>query len=241
MNVAIIPARGGSKRIPRKNVRNFCGRPAISWVIEAALKAKSIDMVFVSTDDSEIEEIALDCGCRSLGSRSTKLADDHTTSTEVVRYEIKRLIDSDISPDFVCQLYPTAVFATPKLIDLGFSRLESDTGQTLFSFVATEFDAQVQRGFSIESGRCIPLEPDAYLLRSQDLPRVYHDAGQFYWGACASWLESEFRFNARSTAVVVPRHQVWDLDTESDWLIAETLFRQQTANREIVHNMTPEV
>lgn len=226
--MAIIPARGGSKRIPKKNIRDFCGRPAISWAIDAARASNSVDRIFISTDDAEIEALAISQGCSSLGLRAQKWSDDYTTSSDVVRYEIKRLANYGLFPKFVCQLYATAVFASGNLIDDTLMLLKDGSQHLCFTFVAKEFEAQVQRGFQLEDGHCAAIDGDSYRKRSQDLPKVFHDAGQFYWASAESWLNKDIKFDHYSAPVVVPQNRAWDLDTEDDWLIAEILMRSKT-------------
>lgn len=224
MNVAIVPARGGSRRIPKKNIRSFCGRPIIEYTIEAALKSTSVDMVFVSTDDSTIEEIGKEMGAQSIGLRSRDLSDDQSGTTDVIRYEISRLFEIGLEPEFIAEIYPTAPFLKGSTIDAAFRTL-LQSSDTYFAFTATYFSYPVQRGFFVESGVCTPLFENEFNRRSQDLERVYHDAGQLYWGSTDSWLTRNFRFDKNALPVVISPTEAWDIDTEEDWYIAEAMYR----------------
>lgn len=223
MNVAIVPARGGSKRIYKKNIRSFCGRPILEYAIEAALTSSSVDDVFVSTDDPTIESIGIEMGAKSTGLRSADLSDDYTGTTDVIRYEISRLSKMGLEPDFVAELYPTAPFLTADVIDAVFHAFSQS--ESLFAFTATHFSYPVQRGFLIESGVCTPLFENEFHRRSQDLERAFHDAGQLYWGSTDSWLTTDFRFDKNAMPVVIPQTEAWDIDTEEDWCIAEAIYR----------------
>jgi len=224
MNVAIIPARGGSKRVPKKNVRPFCGVPIIGYSIQAALESNTISEVYVSTDDREIERIALDYGAKSLGLRCPELSDDYSSTTEIVRYEIGRLHAKGVEFDYVAELYATAAMLRPEVID-GIHAELVGREDAVFAFSAVEFGYPVQRGFYVDNGRCVPVDSEAFDQRSQDLRSVFHDAGQVYWASSESWTKEQIRFNHRALPVPVPRNTVCDIDTNEDWFIAEAMYR----------------
>ena len=224
MNVAIIPARGGSKRVPRKNIKSFSGSPIISYSIRAALACDAIGDVYVSTDDQEIERIALDYGAKSLGLRCAELSDDYSTSTDVVRYEIKRLQASGVDFEYVAEVYATAPLLEPAVIDAVHQQLMRSVDVS-FAFAAVEFSYPVQRGFYIEDDRCSPIDPVAFDQRSQDLRPVFHDAGQVYWASADAWTNEDIRFNQRALPVAVPQKTVCDIDSVDDWFIAEAMYQ----------------
>lgn len=224
MNIAIIPARAGSKRICRKNIKSFCGSPIISYSIKAALACDAISDVFVSTDDQEIERIALDCGAKSPGLRCAELSDDYATSTEVIRYEIKRLQALGLDFECVAEVYATAPMLEPAIIDAVYRQLRRNADVS-FAFSAVEFSYPVQRGFYIEEHRCSPIDPTAFDQRSQDLKPIFHDAGQVYWASADSWIKENIRFNQSALPVPVPQSTVCDIDTIDDWFIAEAMYR----------------
>lgn len=220
MRVAFIPARGGSKRIPRKNIRDFCGRPMLCWSIEAALKSTCFDRVIVTTDDAEIAEVARAFGAETL-QRPPELADDHTPTVPVIAHAIGTL-DAP-TPSEVCCLYATAPFVEAGDLRRGLAMLHES--QALFAFSATSFAFPIQRAMRIlPSNRVEMFQPEHALTRSQDLEEAYHDAGQFYWGTTAGWLQNIPLIGPDSAAVLLPRYRVQDIDTLEDWQQAEALF-----------------
>ena len=222
MNLAIIPARGGSKRIPQKNIKSFNGSPIISYSIRSALASDAISDVYVSTDDQEIERIAIEHGAKSLGLRCAALSDDYSSSTDVVRYEIKRLQASGLEFEYVAEVYATAPMLEPVVIDAVYQQLRMGVDVS-FAFAAVEFAYPVQRGFYIKEGRCSPVDPASFDQRSQDLRTVFHDAGQVYWASVESWLQEDIRFNQRALPIPVPQNTVCDIDSLDDWFIAEAM------------------
>ncbi len=221
MNVAIIPARGGSKRIPRKNIRNFCGKPMIAWSIETALKSGVFARVLVSTDDPEIKEISVACGAEAPFERPSALANDHAGTLPVVRHAVQWLLDHGVPVDKACCLYATAPFTTPGDLKSGLSIL-ADDNTVDFAFSITPFEFPVQRALKLNPNHEVSMFwPEHELTRSQDLPTAYHDAGQFYWGTTRAWLHCDRIYSAHSRGVVLPPHRVQDIDTEEDWLHAE--------------------
>lgn len=224
MNVAIIPARGGSKRIPRKNIREFCGKPMIAWSIEAAGQSGCFNRILVSTDDDEIAAIARQYGAETPFVRPSELSDDHTGTIPVIRHAIRWLVDQGESPAYVCCIYATAPFITAAAIRRGREVLE-ETGSE-YAFSVTSYPFPIQRAMRITPrGRVEMFDPEQFSARSQDLEEAFHDAGQFYWGRADAWLAGKMIFSPESAPVLLPRHQVQDIDTMEDWQRAELMFR----------------
>lgn len=224
MKVAIIPARGGSKRIPRKNIKQFCGKPMIAYSIEAAIKSGCFDRVIVSTDDTEIAKVAQAYNAEVPFIRPEELSNDHAGTIPVIQHAVNWLIEQGEAPEFVCCLYATAPFITPEAIKQGLQQLE-DTNAA-YAFSATSFAFPIQRAFKIKPSLGVEMfEPKQFNTRSQDLEEAYHDAGQFYWGTKEAWLTEKLIFGSESTPVILPRHRVQDIDTPEDWQRAELLFK----------------
>lgn len=223
MNIAIIPARGGSKRIPRKNIREFCGKPMIAWSIDAARNSGLFESIIVSTDDHEIADIARVCGAEVPFMRPTELADDHTGTTEVIAHATRWLMDQGWLPEAVCCLYATAPFVREEDLRQGLDLLNS--GNWAYTFTVTEYAAPIFRSFYIRpEGGVEMLFPEHFNTRSQDLPSALHDAGQFYWGRPNAWLEQKRLFDRHSCPLIIPRWRVQDIDTEEDWKCAELMW-----------------
>jgi pseudaminic acid cytidylyltransferase len=224
VNLAVLPARGGSKRIPRKNIRPFCGRPMIAWPIAAAQRSGLFDHIIVSTDDPEIAEIARTHGSAAPFLRPAPLADDQTGTIEVIAHATRWALDQGWPVTAVCCLYPTAPMIASADLTEGFRVLES--GKWDFVFTAAEFPSPIFRAFrQTESGGLEMFWPEHFTTRSQDLPRALHDAGQFYWGRPQAWLESSIVFGPCSAPLIIPRWRVQDIDTPDDWFRAEALFK----------------
>lgn len=222
MNIAIIPARGGSKRIPRKNIKTFCGKPMIAWSIEAAKKANLFDRIIVSTDDEEIAKVAKKWGAEVPFMRPAELSNDFVGTTEVIAHATKWAQDQGWSIKAVCCIYATAPFVQKDDLQHGLDALCS--GPWAYAFTATEFAAPVFRSFKqVESGGIEMFFPEHFSTRSQDLPMALHDAGQFYWGRPNAWLSGARIFDRHSTPVFIPRWRVQDIDTVDDWVRAEML------------------
>lgn len=228
MRLAIIPARGGSKRIPRKNIRDFCGKPIIAWSIEAANISGCFDHVIVSTDDAEIAEVSRTFGAQVPYLRPTNLSDDHTGTTPVVAHAIDWMIQNIGPVDFACCVYATAPFIRSADLQRGFNLLQQSGSD--FAFSATSYAFPVQRAIRITSDRRIEMfQPEHFNSRSQDLEPAFHDAGQFYWGRSSVWLSEKTIFSNDATPVLLPRHRVQDIDTKEDWIRAEWLFKAMQA------------
>ncbi|MBT9311371.1 pseudaminic acid cytidylyltransferase [Leptothoe kymatousa] len=224
MKVAVIPARGGSKRIPRKNIKIFYGQPMIAWSIQAAQKSLLFDRIIVSTEDCEIAAIAKQLGAEVPFTRPEQISDDHTGTTEVIAHATQWMINAGWPVTAVCCIYATAPFIQIKDIKQGLNFLESGNWEYVFS--ATEFSTPIFRSFEQTSrGELQMFFPDYFLVRSQDMPRALHDAGQFYWGRPSAWLNNKRIFAQHSTCVVIPTWRVHDIDTEDDWKRAEIISK----------------
>ena len=221
--VAVIPARGGSKRIPRKNIKKFHGKPLIAYSIEVALSSKLFDKVVVSTDDEEIASIAKTYGADVPFIRPKELSDDFTGTGDVVNHTLEYLRDKGEVFDYACTIYATAPLLQEKYLIEGFEKLKSSTA--VYSFSVTSMPFPIQRTFKIDkNGRCEMFTPEHYMTRSQDLEEAYQDAGQFYWTKLNEESD-EIMFGKESIPIVLPRHLVQDIDTLEDWKRAEIMYR----------------
>lgn len=225
MRLCVIPARGGSKRVPRKNIRLFRGKPMITWSIEAAKSSQCFDLIVVSTDDSEIAKVSRSWGATVPFMRPAHLADDYEGTAPVVLHAIEWSIANKVEPKEVCCLYATAPFVSGVDIRRGMKML-AGAGPDQFVFTATNYASPIQRALLIDNESKISQmrEPDSYEKRSQDLVRTYHDAAQFYWGRPRAWRGMKNMFNG-SKALILPRWRVQDIDTEEDWRQAELMHR----------------
>ncbi|MBT8412398.1 MAG: pseudaminic acid cytidylyltransferase [Octadecabacter sp.] len=220
--VAILPARGGSKRIPRKNIKDFHGRPAIGWPIAAALASGLFERVVVTTDDAEIAQVAESLGAEAPFLRGAELSDDHAGTTEVVRDAVSRLV---LGPDVaVCCIYPTALFITPDDLAEGYQRLAAGADWVLS---VGEYPTPIDRAYKMEGGKLVPRQPDMMPMRSQDLAPAYFDAGQFYWAKAKRWLDPDAYVWDGASGVVLPPERAVDIDTPEDWARAERLAALQ--------------
>lgn len=222
MNIAVIPARGGSKRIPRKNVRPFFGRPMIAWSISAALDSGCFDRVIVSTDDDEIAEVARSEGAEVPFRRPAELSDDHTPTIPVITHALAQL-DAGISLGHVCCIYATAPFLQPG--DLQAARVLIEERGCDYVFSVTRYDFPIQRALRLDCfGFVSMLQPEHSETRSQDLEEAYHDAGQFYWGKAEAWAVRRPIMGSGAVGFPLPRTRVQDIDTMEDWERAEQIF-----------------
>jgi pseudaminic acid cytidylyltransferase len=225
VRVAVIPARGGSRRIPRKNVRPFCGKPVMAWVIETARASSLFEHVLVSTDDAEIRDIALQSGGECPFMRPSELADDHTVTSAVLGHATRWALDAGWDVDAVCCMYATAPLIDAGDLRRGLAALTA--GDWAFAIAATTFAAPIQRAFTQRPDGGIEMYfPDQFATRTQDLPATLHDAGQFYWGRPKAWMDGRRLFDRWSVPVVIPRWRVQDIDEPEDWERAESVFRQ---------------
>ena len=225
MNICVIPARGGSKRIPHKNIRDFCGKPMIAWSIEAAKESSCFSQIVVSTDDQEIAEVARSWGAQIPFMRPAELADDFSGTTPVVVHAVQWLQGKGMEMEAVCCLYATAPFVEPAEIRKGREQLDQ-TGTHRFVFTATSFASPIQRALRLDpqTGEARMWQPENYSKRSQDLDDAYHDAGQFYWGRPQAWSSGSRLFEG-GRPLLLPRWRVQDIDTEDDWKRAELMYR----------------
>lgn len=225
MNIAVIPARGGSKRIPRKNIKDFGGRPMIAWSIAAARRSECFDRIIVSTDDPEIAEVSRRHGADVPFMRPDELSDDHTGTIPVIAHAIEWLREHGDAPDAVCCLYATAPFVTVEALQQG-NRVLQEHVDIDYAFSVTSYPFPIQRALRMTAnGRVEMFQPEHFNTRSQDLEEAWHDAGQFYWGRAEAWLAGRTLFGQRSAPIPLPRHRVQDIDTPEDWERAEWLFR----------------
>jgi N-acylneuraminate cytidylyltransferase len=224
MNIAIIPARGGSKRIPRKNVQPFAGQPIIAYSIQAAAQSGLFGRIVVSTDDAEIAAAARRFGAEVPFMRPAALADDFTGTHEVVQHAVRWLMDDGSPVRHVCCLYATAPLITVDDLARGLSELQRGGWDTVVA--ATTFPAPIFRALTrTDDGGVRMIFPEHYATRSQDLPEALHDAGQFYWTTTATALGPARGFTPTTSAVLLPRWRVQDIDTPEDWARAEMIFR----------------
>lgn len=228
-SVAIIPARGGSKRIPRKNLKPFDGVPMIVRSIRTALDSALFDQVIVSTDDDEIADVARVHGAQVPFMRPAALADDFTGTAAVVVHALKQLP----AFDFACCIYATAPLLQARYLRRGHELLVQHPHKS-FAFSVAGFGFPVQRALILdEEGALTSLYPEFRQTRSQDLPEAFQDAGQFYWGRSDAWLRGDALFSTASLPVILPRHLVQDIDTTEDWKRAEYLYAALKAGGEV--------
>jgi N-acylneuraminate cytidylyltransferase len=224
MKVAVIPARGGSKRIPRKNIKPFAGRPILSYSVEAALESACFDRIIVSTDDAEIAAVAKGCGAEVPFVRPPELSDDFVGTNAVVRHAIEWLQGQGQTVEYACSIYPTAPLLQAHYLRAGLDALV--TSGKAFALGITSYPFAIQRAVRLlPDGALDAFFPEHRMTRSQDLEPAYHDAGQFLWGRATSFLEDAAPFARHSIGVVLPRYLVADIDTAEDWLHAEYLFK----------------
>ena len=229
--IAVIPARGGSKRIPRKNIKPFCGKPMIAYSIEAAIRAGIFDEIIVSTDDEEIADVARNPGASVPFMRPKELSDDFTATGTVVEHAIKFLQARGDRIKFVCTIYATAPLIDEFYIKLGLEKLRASNAKNAFSCTSMSFP--IWRTFKIaKDGRCEMFWRENFDKRSQDLEEAYQDAGQFYWTNLDAPSSDEIFFGRDSIAIVLPRHLVQDIDTPQDWIRAEFLYEAVQKSRE---------
>ena len=220
--VAIIPARGGSKRIPRKNIKFFHGKPLIAYSIETALKSNLFDRVIVSTDDEEIARIAKEYGAEVPFLRPKELSDDFTGTGDVINHAIKYFKNINVEIEYCCTIYATAPLLDAKYVIEGFEKIKNCDANIAFSCTSMPFP--IQRTFKItKDNRCEMFWPENFFKRSQDLEVAYQDAGQFYWTKLKI-DSSDITFGKDSIPIVLPRHLVQDIDNIEDWNRAEFMY-----------------
>jgi len=223
MNLCVIPARGGSKRIPRKNIKPFAGKPMIAYAIEAATDSRLFSRIIVSTDDPEVKEVSQKYGAEAPFLRPAELSDDHTPTVPVIAHAIRTLGQTGQSFEYVCCIYPCVPFLKEKDLVMALHLLKK--GQADYSISVTEYPSPIQRALKMDAqGRIHPRFPEFELTRTQDLEASYHDAGQFYWGKCQTWLKKPC-IHSNGVGLKIPNFKVVDIDTPKDWIKAELLYQ----------------
>lgn len=230
-NIAIIPARIGSKRIPKKNIKNFLGKPIISYPIEAALKSKIFDEVIVSTDSKEVQEMSKNLGANSPKLRPKNLSDDFTPTAPVLDHALKHLASIDLSKiDFLCCIYPTSVFVTSNKLKEAFKKIKHSKSGSCFGVI--ENDHPIMRSQRInEKGHLELIWPEHELTRSQDLEKTFRDSGQFYFLNCKRFLYEKKIYYEDSLPITLTKYEAHDIDTIDDWAFSEFLYKQLSRNK----------
>ncbi|MCO8088295.1 pseudaminic acid cytidylyltransferase [Acinetobacter indicus] len=226
MQLAVIPARGGSKRIPRKNIKMFHGQPMIAWSIQAAIDSGCFDEIWVSTDDEEIAAVAQAYGAKVPFLRPAHLSDDFATTADVMSHAVEEFGKLNHAlPDYICCLYATAPFVTEVDLVHGLEKIKNNNTLN-YVFSATTYPFPIQRAIKLNEHDTVEMfSPQYFNVRSQDLEEAWHDAGQFYWGTAEAWLNKAMIFASQSSVVELPRFRVQDIDTQEDWDRAEWLFK----------------
>lgn len=224
MRLAVIPARGGSKRIPRKNIKSFAGLPMIAWSIKAAIESQCFDRIIVSTDDHEIAETAQTHGAEVPFIRPANISDDHTGTIPVISHAIGWQNQQGEAVSEACCIYATAPFVQGGDLQRGLEQLHR-TGAD-YAFSVTSYAFPIQRAIRITPAQRVEMfQPEHFNTRSQDLEEAWHDAGQFYWGKAVAWLGQSPVFSLAAAPVPLPRHRVQDIDTSEDWERAQWMFK----------------
>lgn len=222
--LAVIPARGGSKRIPRKNVRNFAGKPIITYSIQAAVESGCFAEVMVSTDDKEIAQISEQYGAKIPFFRSEQNSDDYSTIADVIVEVLESYEKIGTKFEYFCCLLPTAPFVTAKRLKEGLALIQSSGADSVVP--VTRFGYPIQRALKIEKDGALKMFwPENYPKRSQDLEPSFHDVGQFYWGKADVLKQTLRLFTENSRPLIIPESEVQDIDSEEDWKIAELKFQ----------------
>ena len=224
MNIAVIPARGGSKRIPRKNIKLFHGLPVIAYAIKAAQESAIFDEIFVSTDDEEIAKVAVSFGATIPWMRPKELSDNYATTVSVMQDAVTKLNANLIGLENICCIYPATPLLKPSFLSEGLKVLEDGNWSYVFSGIKAS--TPPQRFFSLGTSKGVEmLFPKHEVTRTQDLDDFYYDAGQFYWGRKSSWESGLPIFSSQSTILEIPNESAIDIDTPADWHYAENLFK----------------
>ncbi|MEA1989466.1 MAG: pseudaminic acid cytidylyltransferase [Pseudomonadota bacterium] len=224
MKLCVIPARGGSKRIPRKNVKSFNGKPMIAYSIQAAIHSGCFDKVIVSTDDLEIAEIAKQYGAEVPFMRPEELSNDYAGTLPVIKHAIEWFDNVGDSPTQVCCLYATAPFVTVGNLQKAYQQLQ-DT-QAEYCFTVTSFPFPIQRAIKLSAQNRVEMfYPEYFSTRSQDLEEAFHDAGQFYWGTAEAFKMEKAIFSGVASPYLLQRHLVQDIDTPEDFQRAELMYQ----------------
>jgi pseudaminic acid cytidylyltransferase len=224
MNIAIITARGGSKRIPRKNIKDFLGKPIIAYSIEAALASKLFDEVMVSTDDEEIAQIARSLGASVPFFRSSKASDDFATTAQVLQEVLASYKTSGKEYTYACCIYPTAPFVNAEGLSKAYTLLTEKKLDSVFPI--QRFSFPIQRALVFKENKLTWLQPENATKRSQDLEATYHDTGQFYFFNVSAFLSSCSLLTGNSSGIEIDEMEAHDIDTEEDWKVAEFKYLQ---------------
>jgi pseudaminic acid cytidylyltransferase len=228
--IAVIPARGGSKRIPHKNIKFFADQPMISYAIRTAFESQLFDHVIVSTDDVEIADIARSYGAEIPFIRPSELSDDHTSTVPVISHAIKTCLEIGWKFNSVCCIYPCVPFLMANDLIDSFQLFSSS--KTLFCLPVVEFPCAIQRALTLDArGMVTPISPEYELVRTQDLITSYHDAGQFYWGSSTAWISTN-RIHSNAIGYIMPAQRAIDIDTTADWIRAELIMVLQNRKHE---------
>ncbi|MCW3807464.1 pseudaminic acid cytidylyltransferase [Plebeiibacterium marinum] len=222
-SIAIIPARGGSKRIPRKNIKEFCGKPIIAYSIEAALQSNLFDIVMVSTDDEEIAEVAKSFGAQVPFFRSEDSANDYAPLAVVVEEVLQSFAEIGETFDSFCCILPTAPFINADFLISAYDKLSKTDCTAVFP--VAQFSYPIQRALHFDENRIKMIHPENMQARSQDLEDTFHDAGQFYFLKTDAFLKEKVLFTKNASSVILPELMVQDIDTEVDWQIAELKYK----------------
>ena len=227
-NIAIIPARGGSKRIPHKNIKDFLGRPIISYAIEAAIKSKCFSEVMVSTDDKEVAEIAKSYGALVPFYRSAETSNDFSTLADMAQEVLAKYREQGQSFRHFCCILPTAALISPALIVQAYDLMIKTKSDGVIPIV--QFSYPIQRALKIKNDKLKMFSRKSYNVRSQDLPPAYHDSGQFYWLKSSRFLEKKKFFIGNTRVIQLSEMEVQDIDTKDDWKVAELKYQ-------LLHNL----
>lgn len=223
-NLCVIPARGGSKRIPRKNIKNFFGKPMLAYPIQAALASGLFSKVIVSTDDEEIAEVALKYGADVPFMRPAELADDFATTAPVIKHAVNFLQEQGESYANLSFIYPCTPLITAQVLQTAYAAWQASRAEACMA--VCEFPAAPQRGLIVTANnRLESLYPEYRATRTQDLPAVYYDAGQFYFANTQAYLQGLGMHSNRTFPFILPRHLAQDIDTPEDWQQAELLYQ----------------
>ncbi len=229
-NIAIIPARGGSKRIPRKNIKEFLGKPIIAYSIDVAVRSGLFDEVMVSTDDLEIARVAEKYGANVPFMRTSQTANDYSTTYEVIEEVLLKYLQSEMNFDYTCCLYPCAPFITQDKLIETLAILKNEKFDSVFPVMPIGFP--IQRVFKLEQGNKVEFFfPEFSLSRSQDLTVSYHDAGQFYWLKTDSCIRQKKILMDNSGSIIISEMEAQDIDNEADWKLAEMKYELLQASK----------
>lgn len=236
MNVAVIPARGGSKRIPGKNYKIFSGKPMIAWPIEAAKSSKIFDRIIVSTDSDEIAKISLEYGAEVPFTRPLNLSGDHIPTAPVLLHAIQWLMNQGVNAEYACCIYPTTPFIVAEDLNAGLQIVKHNRAPS--AMTVTDFEFPILRALKTNEDGSLSFNwPENELTRSQDIPPFYHDAGQFYWVSVKDFCQQKRLLMPGTHPIFLPRERVLDLDTPEDWRYAELMAAVMKAEVEKNINM----